>query len=403
MSRVPTTSAATPNRTIVTAGRRSPGQAVGAGSAIEIGGVNIPVIGGPAVVEGRGALLELARAIRDAGASMIRAGTSRPLASAQTGHGDALDTLEYLAEARDLTGMPIAMAVLDPGDVAHASRVVDLLIIGEAGIRNQPLLAEVGRAGHPVVIERALGATLDDLLDAAEAVMQHGNPHVVLCERGMCTFDSRVPAILDISAIPRLKSLTHLPVIIAPGEACVRSGLVEPLSCAAIAVGADGLMLEVHSGDSQPPTGAPDRGGSLGVAAFARLVEQLRPFATAAGRTMRVGNDSLSQTGTNAVPLAPTQRPLDALAALRSDIEQVDRRIIELIGQRVGLARDAGKVKREAGLPVIDEDQEHEVLARVRALAESAGLPYEELRALQAYLIEISRRAQTHPNPSSRD
>lgn len=406
MTRVLTTFALTSQRTIVRVGERSGRDDARQRNAVDIGGNGIAIIAGPRVVEGRAILLDLARTLHGAGASVIRAGTWRPLESAHALHGLALDALDFLLETRDLTGAPVATEVLDPRDVERVAHLADLLVLGEASMQNRPLLAEVGRSGRPVVLERGLAATLDELLDAAEHIMAHGNPHVVLCERGIRTFEPRVPAALDISAIPLLRTLTHLPVIVAPGEACLRPDLIPPLVAGAIAAGADGVMLDVHA-DRGTSGMVRDCRGSLSSAAFADLVRHVQPFVSAAGRTLDAADPSTTLTDADGedstAPAAATGRQTpNELAALRSGIAQVDRRIIELIGQRVELARGAGKVKRDAGLPVIDEEQEHEVLARVRALAESAGLPYEELHALQAYLIEISRRAQTaptHPSP----
>ena len=397
MSRILTTFALNPERTIVHIEPHPERERAGAASGADIGGGAVAIIAGPTVIESRAELIDCALALRASGGSVFRAATYRPLRSAHSLHGLALDGLEFLAEAREVCGLPVATEVVDPRDVEHVASVADLLVIGEGSMQNRALLAEVGRSGQPVVIERALAATLDQLLDAAEHVMSHGNPHVVLCERGIRTFEPRIPAALDISAIPLLRSLTHLPIIVAPGEACMRSDLVAPLTLGAIAAGADGVMLDLRVAATAPTDREP--GATLGVEDLGRLIDGIRPIAAAAGRTV-VDQDSSLHPGTSAHSRSRRPAP-GALAALRSGIEQVDRRIIELIGQRVELARGAGKVKRTAGLPVIDEAQEHEVLARVRALAEGAGLPYEELRALQAYLIEISRRAQTHPEHPS--
>ena len=405
MPRVLTTFGLSSQRTVVSVGGGGSPRGAMRSRRIDIGGDAVVIIAGPRVVDGRSKILEMARRGHAAGADIIRAGTWRPFASAHALHGLALDALEFLDEARSATGAPIATEVLDPRDVERIAPIADLLLVGAQSMQNRPLLAEVGRAGNAVVLERGGAAALDELLDAAEHIMAHGNSHVVLCERGIRSFEPGVPALLDISAIPRLKSLTHLPVIVAPGEACGQRDLLPFLVFAAIAAGADGIVIDVHSGSDADARGALAPDGTLTAEALAHLIERLRPFAHAAGRTLSTRGDSpgAAADDVDGHRSPPVARPTpEALAALRSGIEQVDRRIIELIGQRVELARGAGQVKRDAGLPVIDEDQEHEVLARVRALAASAGLPYDELHALQAYLIEISRRAQTHPR-SSRD
>ncbi len=341
-------------------------------------------------------ILDVAERVRRAGASMLRGGAYKPRTSPYAFQGLGLDALEFLAEARHVTGLPIVTEVLDPRDVEHVAQHADVMQVGTRNTQNYPLLAEIGRTGRPVVLKRGFAATLDELLMAAEHVMAHGNAHVILCERGIRTFEPSTRNTLDVSAIPLLKAQTHLPVIVDPSHAAGRTDLVAPLSFAAIAAGADGLLIEVHP---DPANAQSDGDQSLDPTAFAELVTRLAPFAAAAGRTLDTrwgGAHPAAGIGHSANDnhARPGQSP-KALATLRSGIERIDRKIVGLIGQRVELARDAGRVKREAGLPVIDETQEHEVLARVRELAASAGLPYEDLHALQAYLIEISRRAQT--------
>jgi 3-deoxy-7-phosphoheptulonate synthase len=420
MSRVLTTFGLTAERTIVSIPDAAPSRdrstagGVDAPTAIDIGGERLVVIAGPCAVEGRDMILGIAQSVRQSGASMLRGGAYKPRTSPYAFQGLGIDALEFLTEARAATGLPIVTEVLDPRDVEHVARHADLMQIGARNMQNYPLLAEVGRTGRPVVLKRGFSATLEELLMAAEHIMAHGNAHIVLCERGIRTFEPSTRNTLDISAIPLLKAATHLPVIVDPSHAGGRADLVAPLSLAAIAAGADGLMIEVHP---DPACAQSDGEQSLDPMAFAELMTHIAVFAEAAGRLppgalaerSRGARDERGRSdahpghsGSHADPSGARrgQSP-KALATLRSGIERIDQKIMGLIGQRVELARDAGRVKREAGLPVIDEIQEHEVLARVRDLATSAGIPYEELHALQAYLIEISRRAQTRdPHPS---
>jgi len=420
MSRVLTTFGLTAERTIVsipsTAASpvRDDADGAGAPAAIDIGGERLVVIAGPCAVEGRDMILGIAQSVRQSGASMLRGGAYKPRTSPYAFQGLGIDALEFLSEARAATGLPIVTEVLDPRDVEHVARHADLMQIGARNMQNYPLLAEIGRTGRPVLLKRGFSATLEELLMAAEHIMAHGNAHVVLCERGIRTFEPSTRNTLDISAIPLLKARTHLPVIVDPSHAGGRADLVAPLSFAAIAAGADGLMIEVHP---DPDCAQSDGEQSLDPTEFAELMARIAAFAQAAGRlppggwAIRSGDarDERGPLDAHAGRSGGHAEPSDArrgqspkaLATLRSGIERIDQKIMGLIGQRVELARDAGRVKREAGLPVIDEIQEHEVLARVRDLATSAGIPYEELHALQAYLIEISRRAQTRePHPS---
>jgi 3-deoxy-7-phosphoheptulonate synthase len=417
MSRVLTTFGLTAERTIVSvpgataSSARDDRDGATAPASVDIGGTRLVIIAGPCAVEGREMILGIAQSVRQAGASMLRGGAYKPRTSPYAFQGLGIDALEFLSEARAATGLPIVTEVLDPRDVEHVAQHADLMQIGARNMQNYPLLAEIGRTGRPVLLKRGFSATLEELLMAAEHIMAHGNAHVILCERGIRTFEPSTRNTLDISAIPLLKARTHLPVIVDPSHAGGRADLVLPLSFAAIAAGADGLMIEVHP---DPACAQSDGEQSLDPYAFAELMTRIAAFAAAAGRVSEA--EPRSPARKSGAHRAPTGAPDDstgqplarrgqsprALATLRSGIERIDRKIMGLIGQRVELARDAGRVKREAGLPVIDEIQEHEVLARVRDLAMSAGIPYEELHALQAYLIEISRRAQTRdPHPSS--
>ena len=391
----------TPHRSIVPIS----GAPAAAGRPIEIGGEELIVIAGTRAVERRTSLLDISQRLANAGASIVHASTHRRTASAHFPEGLALDALDSLREAGDLTGLRTCTEVIDTRDVEVIAQRVDVILVGAASMHDRALLAEVGRAGRAVILERGAGATLHALLEGAEHVMAQGSARVILCERGIRTFERATTATLDLSAVPLLKSLTHLPVIVAPGAAG-HAELVAPLACAAVAVGADALMLDVHMDSPRARDAA-----SLDVAGVHDVVRRIRPFVRAAGRVLYGTPPTpehfpagVSVTTTHAVGEAQRPETTDqragtpaALAALRAGIEQVDRRIVELIARRVDLARNAGVVKREAGLPVIDEEQEHEVLSRVSGLADAAGLPYEQLRALQAYLIEISRRAQTDP------
>ena len=420
MSRVLTTFGLTAERTIVSipGAPAAPARADSAGArapaAVDVGGERLVIIAGPCAVEGRDMILGVAQSVRAAGASMLRGGAYKPRTSPYAFQGLGIDALEFLSEARAATGLPIVTEVLDPRDVEHVAQHADLMQIGARNMQNYPLLAEIGRTGRPVLLKRGFSATLEELLMAAEHIMAHGNAHVVLCERGIRTFEPSTRNTLDISAIPMLKARTHLPVIVDPSHAGGRADLVAPLAFAAIAAGADGLMIEVHP---DPACAQSDGEQSLDPAAFAELMVRCAAFAAAAGRLADgkahdASDDARDDRARSRAHTDDSRRPAErsvarrgqsprALATLRSGIERIDRKIMGLIGQRVELARDAGRVKRDAGLPVIDEIQEHEVLARVRDLAAAAGIPYEELHALQAYLIEISRRAQTRePHPS---
>src|SRR5688500_15365408 len=201
-------------------------------SGVSIGGTAITIIAGPCSVESRDMLLRTAHAVRDAGARILRGGAFKPRTSPYSfrGLGDA--ALEMLVEAREQTGMPVVTEVMDTRDVERVAAVTDMFQIGARNMQNFALLAEVGDTRIPVLLKRGFAATISELLWAAEHIRARGNPNVVLCERGIRTFETAVRNTLDISAIPLLKAESHLPVIVDPSHACGRAALVTPLSMA---------------------------------------------------------------------------------------------------------------------------------------------------------------------------
>jgi 3-deoxy-7-phosphoheptulonate synthase len=264
----------TAHRTEVRVGD-SPDQVIGAGA--------IAVIAGPCSVESRDMLRETAFAVRDAGAIMLRGGAFKPRTSPYSFQGLGHAALEMLAEVRAETGLPIVTEVMDTRQVEIVAEHADMLQIGARNMQNFALLAEVGRVQRPVLLKRGLSATLEELLMAAEYIMASGGRDIVLCERGIRTFETATRNTLDISAIPVLKRETHLPVIVDPSHAGGSADLVAPLAFAAIAAGADGLMIEVHP---TPETALSDGDQSLTLDAFADLMRRLAPFAEAAGRSL---------------------------------------------------------------------------------------------------------------------
>ncbi|MCR4339478.1 MAG: 3-deoxy-7-phosphoheptulonate synthase [Gemmatimonadaceae bacterium] len=257
-----------------------------------IGGRSLVVIAGPCAVEGKAMLLETARAVKAAGASMLRGGAFKPRTSPYAFQGLGEQALEMLAEARAETGLPVATEVMDTRQVELVSQYSDLLQVGARNMQNFALLAEVGRSGKPVLLKRGLSATINDLLLAAEYVMAQGNPRVVLCERGIRTFETATRNTLDLSAVPVLKSETHLPVIVDPSHAAGRADIIGPLACAAVAVGADGLIIEVHP---DPSTAKSDGPQSLTIPAFERVMETIRRYALAAERDVREQSHGTSE------------------------------------------------------------------------------------------------------------
>jgi 3-deoxy-7-phosphoheptulonate synthase len=248
-----------------------------------IGGEHFAIIAGPCAVESRAQLLETASAVREGGAAMLRGGAYKPRTSPYAFQGLGADGLELLSEAKALTGLPVVTEVLDARDVERVAEVADVLQIGARNMQNYSLLSEAGASGCPVLIKRGLSSTIEELLLAAEYVLKEGNEAVVLCERGIRTFETAYRFTLDLAAVPVLKERTSLPVIVDPSHAAGRRELVEPLSLAAAAIGADGLLVEVHP---RPEEAACDGPQSLVARDFAGYVERVQAVAQLAGQQL---------------------------------------------------------------------------------------------------------------------
>src|SRR5687767_13241368 len=251
----------------------------GAHSVLEIGGRRIggehfALIAGPCTVESRDQTLETARVVKAVGGTMFRGGAYKPRTSPYAFQGLGRAGLRILAEAREETGLPIVTELMDARDLEAVAEVADVIQIGARNMQNYPLLSEAGRSNVPVMIKRGLSSTLEELLMAAEYVLKEGNPNVLLCERGIRTFETAYRFTLDLTAIPVLKELTHLPVIVDPSHAAGRRALVEPLSLAAAAAGADGIIVETHPEPDEAICDGPQQLRSDGFAEYAEKVER---------------------------------------------------------------------------------------------------------------------------------
>ncbi|PKM41903.1 MAG: 3-deoxy-7-phosphoheptulonate synthase [Firmicutes bacterium HGW-Firmicutes-8] len=251
-----------------------------------VGGGEISVIAGPCAVESREQLLETARLVRAAGAKAIRGGTYKPRTSPYSFQGMEEQGLELLAEAGSESGLATITEVIDESSLTLAAEYVDMIQIGARNMQNFHLLRAVGRINKPVVLKRGLSATMEEWLMAAEYIMSEGNYNVILCERGIRTFETYTRNTLDLSAVPVIKQLSHLPVIVDPSHATGEWRLVAPLSKGAIAVGADGLLIEVHPDPCKALCDGPQ---SLTPGNFQQLMEELLPIAKCVGRKLAVG------------------------------------------------------------------------------------------------------------------
>lgn len=255
----------------------------GDGEGATFGANELAMVAGPCSVENREMLLETARSVRASGATMLRGGAFKPRTSPYAFQGLGEAGLKMLADVRAETGLPVVTEVLDTRHVDLVAKYADVLQIGARNMQNFELLREVGRIRRPVLLKRGMSATVSELLMAAEYILAQGNPDVVLCERGIRTFETATRNTLDLGAIAFLKKETHLPVIADPSHAAGRADLVLPLAFAAIAAGADGLIIEVHP---RPEEALCDGNQSLPLDTFAQLMRMLAPFAEAAGRAL---------------------------------------------------------------------------------------------------------------------
>lgn len=250
---------------------------------VKIGGNEIEVIAGPCSVEGREMLITIARHVKNAGAKLLRGGAFKPRTSPYTFQGLGEEGLAYLAEAKKETGLPVVTELMDPRDAEVVYRYADVIQIGARNMQNFRLLKEVGGMDKPVLLKRGMSATILEFLMSAEYIVSQGNRNVILCERGIRTFETETRNTLDLSAVPVLKKLSHLPVIVDPSHAMGRWDLIDSMARAAIAAGADGLMIEVHH---SPEDALSDGPQSLRPARFGKLMEDIKTIAKAVGRTI---------------------------------------------------------------------------------------------------------------------
>ncbi len=248
---------------------------------VEFGGMDVGIIAGPCSVEDRSQLLESAHAVKEAGAQALRGGAFKPRSSPYSFQGLGEEGLQILAEAREQTGLPVVTEIMTPEQLPLISEYADMLQIGARNMQNYELLKTVGRSTLPVLLKRGMMATLEELLMSAEYILAEGNRNVILCERGIRTFEKYTRNTTDINALPVLKSLTHLPVILDPSHGVGKWNFVTPVALAGIAAGADGLIIEVHP---NPEQALSDGGQSLLPERFIDLVLKTRAIATTIGR-----------------------------------------------------------------------------------------------------------------------
>lgn len=321
------------------------------------------IIAGPCSVESEEQIVAAARAVKAAGATALRGGAFKPRTSPRSFQGLGEEGLRLLAVARAETGLPVVTEVMDTAHIDLVAEYADVLQVGSRNMQNFALLKQVGRAGKPVMLKRGLSATLEEWLSAAEYILESGNDQVILCERGIRTFETSTRNTLDLSTAILAKQRSGLPVIVDPSHAAGRRDLIPALSRAALAAGADGLMIEVHP---DPDRALSDAQQQLTFEAFRRLMAELELLPPAA---------------------------LEDIGDCRAEIDRLDRRILELLLRRMAMVRQVGRLKRAAGLPVLQEDREQALIDRLVGLAggELSGADVEEI--WQA-ILAVSRREQ---------
>jgi 3-deoxy-7-phosphoheptulonate synthase len=344
----------------------------------EIGlGSELVVMAGPCAVESRDQLMQAARCVAREGARVLRGGAYKPRTSPYSFQGLGPPALKLLAEAREATGLPVISEVVDPHDVDIFDEHVDVLQVGARNMQNFALLRAVGRSRHPVLLKRGPSATIEEWLLAAEYILAAGNPNVILCERGIRTFETATRNTLDLSAVPVLREKTHLPIVVDPSHGTGHRSLVGPMALAGAAVGADGLLIEVHP---DPANARSDGDQSLSFDEFGDLMDELRrlQFVRAA-------------TGASA---PDDERPLVAggIEELRTRIDEMDGRLAELVQERAAVALEVQR-RRDPGAHGHDVRRERALLERAAGIGSGPMTPVELTMVFDA-ILRASRWVQ---------
>jgi 3-deoxy-7-phosphoheptulonate synthase len=251
--------------------------------SLVIGGDEVRIMAGPCSVETREGLLQVARAVKEAGGTFLRGGAFKPRSSPYAFQGLGEEGLKYLAEARDETGLLVVTELMDPRDAELVCRYADLVQIGARNMSNFTLLKEVGKFDKPVLLKRGLSATVKELLMSAEYILDEGNKKVILCERGVRTFETETRNTLDLSSVPLVQSMSHLPIVVDPSHGVGRSDLVPPMCLAAVAAGADGLLIEIHENPEEALCDGPQ---SLRLTEFSDLMTRIKTLLGALGKEL---------------------------------------------------------------------------------------------------------------------
>lgn len=347
---------------------------------VEVGGSEFVVCAGPCAVETQSQMIETATRVAEAGARLLRGGAFKPRTSPYAFQGLGEEGLRMLAEAGREAGLPVVTEVVTPEDAGLVARYADALQVGARNMQSFALLKALGRAGKPVLLKRGLSATIEELLMAAEYIVAHGNPDVILCERGIRTFETATRNTLDLNAVALLKKLTHLPVLVDPSHGTGRRDLIGPLSHAAAAVGADGIIVEVHP---EPDHALSDGAQSITPPAFAEIMHDLAAILPLAGRWL--------------APPASGPATERLIGAHRRRIDRLDEALLRLLNERtqvaLRLAHILAHIKGALGHPLISPERERAVLDHVSRIA---GGPLDAAAVTRLFqeIISETRAAQ---------
>lgn len=362
-----------PSHPLVRREARPEGSRISLGAA-EIGGRDFVVIAGPCAVESPAQLESAARMVAAAGASVLRAGAYKPRTSPYSFQGLGERGLKMLGACGRRFGLPVVTEVMTPEDVPLVERHAAVLQVGTRNMHNYALLQALGKARKPVLLKRGLSATIEEWLYAAEYILHAGNPQVILCERGIRTFETMTRNTLDLNAVALVKRLTHLPVLVDPSHGTGRRELVRPMALAALAAGADGVLIEVRP---EPENALSDGAQSLHGAEFDALMRDLGRLAPLHGRRL---------------PAAPAAAG-EHIRNYRRRIDDLDATLIAFLSERARLGKLLGDAKRQSGRPLRDATREQEVLAHVAAGA-GEGLSAEALARVFRCIMAETRRVQ---------
>jgi 3-deoxy-7-phosphoheptulonate synthase len=338
---------------------------------ITLGGKEIILMGGPCAVESSDQMYKAAMTVKNSGGKILRGGVFKPRTSPYSFQGLGLEGVNYLVKAAREEGLLCVTEVIDARSLDLVADKVDLLQVGARNMQNFELLKLVGKIKKPIILKRGLSATIEEWLLAAEYIMAAGNPQVILCERGIRTYEPSTRNTLDLSAVGVAKELSHLPVIVDPSHAAGRRDLISSLSKAAVAAGADGLLIEMHPNPAEAVSDGPQ---SLTPEQFEILAQELGSVAQSVGRIFVTGKHQ------------------ENLVSLRSEIDEIDKNIIERLAERMHIAKRIGAQKRLDR--VKDSGREKDILQRLIPLAEELKLPPEYIKKIYALVFEFSVQTQ---------